>query len=80
MCLLDLQPENLLAVEIEGYTVPEIKLIHFERSREVNADSDIIVRRLDEHIEYEGIYDRRMFVDSANKPSTYSYSSRDPAG
>ena len=50
-----LQPENLLAVEMEGYTVPEIKLIHFERSKEVTADSDVIIRRLDDHIEYEGM-------------------------
>ena len=53
--LVAVQPENLLAVEIEGYTVPEIKLIHFERSREVNADSEVIIRRLDDHIEYEGM-------------------------
>ena len=53
--LSDLQPENVLAVEVEGYTVPEIKLIHFERSREVNTDNDVIIKRLDDHIEYEGM-------------------------
>lgn len=72
--LVDFQPENVLAVEVEGYTVPEIKLIHFERSREVNADNDVIIKRLDDHIEYEGmsamIY-RRMFVNLANKSSMY---------
>lgn len=71
---LDLQPENLLVAEVEGYTVPEIKLIHFERSREVNTDSDVIIRRLDDHIEYEGMYGGRKFVNSAIKPPTYSYS------
>ena len=58
------QPENVLAEEVEGYTVPEIKLIHFERSREVNTDSDIIIKRLDDHIEYEGT-EWIMFADSA---------------
>ena len=61
-----LQPENLLAVEIGGYIVPEIKLIHFERSKEVNADSDVIIQRLDNHIEYEGMdyhAARKMFAD-----------------
>ena len=53
--LVDFQPENVLAVEVEGYTVPEIKLLHFERSREVNADNDVIIKRLDDHIEYEGM-------------------------
>lgn len=41
-------------MEVEGSTVPEIKLIHFERSREVNSDSNLIINRLEEHIEYEG--------------------------
>ena len=51
---MHVQPENILAVEIDGAIVPEIKLIHFERSREVNMDSDVIVKRLDDDIEYEG--------------------------
>lgn len=34
--------------------MPEVKLIHFERSREVNSDSNLIISRLEEHIEYEG--------------------------
>ena len=65
----DFQPENLLAVEVEGYTVPEIKLIHFERSREVNADNDVVIKRLEDHIEYEGMSAKIgecMIVDSAN--------------
>ena len=43
--------------------MPEIKLIHFERSREVNSDSDVVIKRLDDHIEYEG--KGTIFADSA---------------
>ena len=34
--------------------MPEIKLIHFERSRQVNPDSNLVINRLEDHIEYEG--------------------------
>ncbi len=50
-----LQPENIMAVEIGESNVPEIKLVHFERSRKLLPDTDVIVTRLYEEIDFEGM-------------------------
>ena len=52
--VLSSQPENVLTFDVIGSAVPEVKLIHFERSREVSSDTDLVINRLDDHIEYEG--------------------------
>ena len=36
--------------------IPDIKLVHLERAREVDADVSMVVRKLEDHIEYEGTY------------------------
>ncbi len=54
VCPLSSQPENVRAVEVGQSNVPEIKLIHFERSREVLPDSELTVSRLHREIDFEG--------------------------
>ena len=44
-----------MAVEIGESNVPEIKLVHFERSRKLLPDTDVIVTRLYEEIDFEGM-------------------------
>ena len=43
-------------MELRDSDVPDIKLIHFERAREVDADVSMVVRKLEDHIEYEGMH------------------------
>ena len=35
---------------------PSVKLIHFERARVLNQDSNFVLAKLEEHIEYEGMF------------------------
>ena len=44
-----------MAVELPDSKVPDIKLIHFERSRVIEPDSQPQLGRVDEQIEYEGL-------------------------
>ena len=44
-----------MAIRMEDFTVPDIKLIHFERSQEINPESNLVLQKLEEHIEYEGV-------------------------
>lgn len=50
---LSIKPENILAVEPPDSDIPDIKLVHLERAREVDADVSMVVRKLEDHIEYE---------------------------
>ncbi len=34
---------------------PAVRLIHFERARTLNRDSNFILTKLEEHIDYEGM-------------------------
>ncbi len=43
-----------MAVEVGESNVPEIKLVHLERSKEILPDTDVIVTRLYEEIDFEG--------------------------
>ena len=52
--MLPWQPENIMMMELAGSTVPEVTLIHMERSREIPHNSHVIVKKMDSCIEYEG--------------------------
>lgn len=47
-----LQAENVRVTEVSNQSFPLVRLIHFERS--VTLDSYCILKRLQEHIGYEG--------------------------
>jgi len=51
---LDIRPENIMMTELAGSAVPEVTLIHMERSREIPHNSHVIVKKMDSCIEYEG--------------------------
>lgn len=52
--MLPWQPENIMMMELAGSAVPEVTLIHMERSREIPHNSHVIVKKMDSCIEYEG--------------------------
>ena len=52
--LLLWQPENIMTMELVESSVPEVKLINMERAREIPESSDIVMKKGDANIEYEG--------------------------
>ena len=46
-----------MAVEVAASPVPDIKLTHFERARELcSPHGPTTIPKLDDHIEFEGMY------------------------
>ena len=53
-----------MTMELVESSVPEVKLINMEKAREIPESSDIIMKKVDSNIEYEGkeFSDNKMFV------------------
>lgn len=43
-----------MTMELAESPVPEVKLINMERAMEIPEDSDVVVKKIDSNIEYEG--------------------------
>lgn len=43
-----------MTMELAESSVPEVKLINMESAMEIPEDSDMVVKKIDSNIEYEG--------------------------
>ena len=43
-----------MTMELVESSIPEVKLINLERAREITESSDIIMKKMNANIEYEG--------------------------